>query len=206
MNLRLLSFILVWFSLCTGNAVAEPVRVLFLGHESKLHNSNEYYPILSKSLGRDAIYFDYVTSVNQALDNADYLNQFDALLLYANHPKLSSVQWKNLLSFVRSGKGFVPIHCASWCFSNMPHNLVVIAPGTYEEVGQATDLMMAKPGAVARNYVPENAKVIAQTPMVLPGTKYDLIFQVPTKKGNYPFLCTFPGHWRLMKGELIVQP
>ena len=89
---------------------------------------------------------------------------------------------------------------------NMPHNLVFIAPGTYEEVGHATDLMMAKPGAAARNYVPENAKVIAQTPMVLPGTKYDLIFQVPTKKGNYPFLCTFPGHWRLMKGELIVQP
>ncbi|MBT5915762.1 MAG: hypothetical protein HOH60_05345, partial [Opitutae bacterium] len=89
---------------------------------------------------------------------------------------------------------------------NMPHNLVIIAPGTYDSVGQATDLMMAKPGAAARNYVPENAKVIAQTPMVLPGTKYDLVFQVPPQKGNYPFLCTFPGHWRLMKGELIVQP
>ena len=89
---------------------------------------------------------------------------------------------------------------------NMPHNLVIIAPGTYDAVGQATDLMMAKPGAAARNYIPENAKVIAQTPMVLPGTKYDLIFQVPTQKGNYPFLCTFPGHWRLMKGQLIVQP
>jgi len=66
--------------------------------------------------------------------------------------------------------------------------------------------LMAKSGAAARNYVPKNAKVIAQTPMVLPGTKYDLVFQVPTQKGNYPFLCTFPGHWRLMKGELIVQP
>ena len=48
------------------------------------------------------------------------LNQFDGLLLYANHPKLSSGQWKNLLSFVRSGKGFIPVHCASWCFSNIP--------------------------------------------------------------------------------------
>ncbi|MBT3541767.1 MAG: hypothetical protein HN489_11600, partial [Opitutae bacterium] len=89
---------------------------------------------------------------------------------------------------------------------NMPHNLVIVAPGTYDAVGRATDLMMGKPGAAARNYIPENAQVIAQTPMVLPGTKYDLIFQVPAKKGNYPFLCTFPGHWRLMKGELIVQP
>lgn len=109
-----------WMSFLTVTALGDPIRVLFLGHESKLHNSNEYYPILSKSLGRDAIYFDYVTSVNQALDDADYLNQFDALLLYANHPRISSVQWKNLLSFVRSGKGFIPVHCASWCFSNVP--------------------------------------------------------------------------------------
>ena len=88
----------------------------------------------------------------------------------------------------------------------MPHNLVIIAPGTYDAVGKATDSMMAKPGAAVRNYIPENAKVIAQTPMVLPGTKYDLIFQAPEQPGRYPFLCTFPGHWRLMKGELIVQP
>ena len=99
---------------------ASPIRVLFLGHESEHHNSNEYYPMLAQALGRDAIYFDYVTSVNRALDDATYLNQFDALLLYANHPRLSSTQWKNLLSFVRSGKGFVPVHCASWCFSNIP--------------------------------------------------------------------------------------
>ena len=99
---------------------SSPIRVLFLGHESKHHNSNEYYPILSQALGRDAIYFDYVTSVGRALDNAEYLNRFDALLLYANHPRITSDQWKNLLDFVKGGKGFVPVHCASWCFSNVP--------------------------------------------------------------------------------------
>ena len=35
------------------------IRVLFLGHESEHHNSNKYYPMLAKALGRDAIYFDY---------------------------------------------------------------------------------------------------------------------------------------------------
>ena len=58
------------------------------------------------------------TSVGQALDDAEYLDKFDALLLYANHPKITALQWKNLLSFVKGGKGFVPVHCASWCFSN----------------------------------------------------------------------------------------
>ncbi|MGE4550540.1 MAG: PVC-type heme-binding CxxCH protein, partial [Opitutales bacterium] len=102
------------------DAVAKPIRVLFLGHESKHHNSNEYYPMLAKALGRDAIYFDYVTSVEVALGDAKYLGMFDALLLYANHPRLTAKQWKNLQDYVRNGGGFVPVHCASWCFSNVP--------------------------------------------------------------------------------------
>ena len=101
-------------------ALANPIRVLFLGHESKHHNSNDYYPMLAKALGRDAIYFDYVTSVAEALDDAGYLGSFDALLLYANHPRLTARQWKNLQEYVQGGGGFVPVHCASWCFSNVP--------------------------------------------------------------------------------------
>ena len=97
-----------------------PIRVLFLGHESEHHNSNLYYPMLSRALGRDAIYFDYVTSVEEALGDADTLGQFDALLLYANHGKIEPHQWKNLKNYVEGGGGFVPVHCASWCFGNEP--------------------------------------------------------------------------------------
>ena len=38
-------------------AEAGPIRVLFLGHPAKLHNSNEYYPMLAKALGQDANLF-----------------------------------------------------------------------------------------------------------------------------------------------------
>ena len=97
-----------------------PVRVLFLGHEATHHPSDDYYPMLAKALGREAIYFDYVTSVEEALGNADYLNRFDTLLLYANHGEITPTQWANLLQFVEKGHGFLPIHCASWCFANEP--------------------------------------------------------------------------------------
>ena len=30
-----------------------PIRVLFLGHDSKHHNSNMFYPMLAKGLGLD---------------------------------------------------------------------------------------------------------------------------------------------------------
>ena len=98
-----------------------PIRVLFLGHEAQNHRSDLYYPMISKALGRDAIYFDYVTTPAEALDDTEYLNRFDALLIYANHREIAPKQWQNLLRFVEDeGKGFVPVHCASWCFQNEP--------------------------------------------------------------------------------------
>ena len=99
---------------------AGAVRVLFLGHESEHHNSNKFYPMLAKGLGRDAIYFDYVTSVEEALGDAAYLSKFDAVLLYANHGTITPGQWNNLKGYVEDGGGFVPVHCASWCFGNEP--------------------------------------------------------------------------------------
>lgn len=51
------------------------IRVLFLGHESEHHNSNKFYPMLAKGLGGDAIYFDYVTNVEEALGDAAYLSK-----------------------------------------------------------------------------------------------------------------------------------
>ena len=97
-----------------------PIRVLFLGHDSKHHNSNKYYPMLAKGLGVDGIYFDYVTTVEEAFGDAESLGQFDAVLLYANHATITPEQWANLREYVDGGGGFVPVHCASWCFGNQP--------------------------------------------------------------------------------------
>ena len=56
-----------------------PLRILFLGHDREHHNSNVYFPILSEALGREAIYFDYHTDVEQALGNYEYLSRFDGV-------------------------------------------------------------------------------------------------------------------------------
>ena len=49
--------LLIPFFLLFGFLLTEagPIRVLFLGHPAKHHNSNEYYPMIAKALGRDAI-------------------------------------------------------------------------------------------------------------------------------------------------------
>ena len=120
MKTRLLIPVLFLLGLMFAQANDGPIRVLFLGHPAKHHNSNEYYPMLAKALGRDAIYFDYTVSVEEALGDAKYLEKFDVLLLYANHGTIQPHQWKNLKNFVENGGGFVPVHCASWCFGNEP--------------------------------------------------------------------------------------
>lgn len=97
-----------------------PLRVLFLGHESEQHPSDEYFPVLAQALGPEAIYFDYVTTVEDALGDLDNLNRFDALLLYANRKEITPDQWEHLNAYINPGGGFLPIHCASCCFQNEP--------------------------------------------------------------------------------------
>ncbi len=102
-----------------------PIRVLFLGHDSEHHNSTAYLPILTNAMGRDAIYFDYLTDPAAAL-NAETLGHYDALMLYANHGSIKPEEFKALSDFVESGHGFLPIHCASACFVNEPKFIAMV--------------------------------------------------------------------------------
>lgn len=92
------------------------IEVLFLGHDSEHHHSEAYLPMLASALARKGINFTYAATP-EAL-NDENLARFDALMLYANHDSISRKQEKALLDFVAEGNGFLPIHCASWCFRN----------------------------------------------------------------------------------------
>ncbi len=58
---------------------------------------------------------------------------------------------------------------------------------------------------MAKNYVPDSPKILQHTGLVIPKARAELTFTVPEEPGRYPYLCTFPGHWRVMKGVLIVE-
>jgi putative heme-binding domain-containing protein len=88
----------------------------------------------------------------------------------------------------------------------MPHNLAVLAPGALQEVGLAAEKMSPEPDAEGRLYVPPLPKVLHATKLVGPGQKLQLAFNAPSVPENYPFVCTFPGHWLRMSGNLVVVP
>jgi plastocyanin len=90
-------------------------------------------------------------------------------------------------------------------FSNtdeMLHNLVVVKPGTREAVVQAALVLGA--GATERHYVPDSTDVLWATPIVQQGQSVTLRFTAPTALGDYPYVCTFPGHGVLMFGTMNV--
>jgi glucose/arabinose dehydrogenase/azurin len=84
------------------------------------------------------------------------------------------------------------------------HNLVLCVPGSLEKVGLAVDNILADPKAIDRDWIPDLPEVLHATPMANPHQEVVLRFLTPKKPGSYPFLCTVPGHWRIMQGTMIV--
>ena len=87
----------------------------------------------------------------------------------------------------------------------VPHNFVLVAPGSLASVGDAANRLVADPRAVLRHYVPESDKVVAWTDIVEPGGSQTIHFEAPRTPGRYPYLCSFPGHWMVMNGMLVVD-
>lgn len=86
----------------------------------------------------------------------------------------------------------------------MQHNLVLIKPRTLEKVGAAADRLAQDPNGAKMNYVPKMPEVLKATPLINPGGKFTLTIKLPDVPGDYLYVCTFPGHWRIMKGVLRV--
>ncbi len=87
----------------------------------------------------------------------------------------------------------------------MLHNLLILEAGAEEEVGTLADQLAAQADGLAKGYVPTSNKVLHATGLVQPKHRTELNFKAPITPGNYPFICTFPGHRRLMRGVLVVE-
>jgi type 1 glutamine amidotransferase len=93
------------------------LEILFLGHKNnRNHNSERLADILTKEYFKNGINISFTSEPNDLNDKN--LENYDGLIVYANYDTISASQEKALLKFVRSGKGFIPLHSASWCFRN----------------------------------------------------------------------------------------
>ena len=86
-----------------------------------------------------------------------------------------------------------------------PHNLLVCMPGSLRSIGRASEALGTTAEAKARDWVPDSRKVLHVMPMVMQGEVGEVRFIAPTRPGRYPFICTYPGHWRMMNGVMTVR-
>ena len=81
----------------------------------------------------------------------------------------------------------------------MGHNFVLLKNGVdVDDFAQAA--MLAKES----EYIPVGDDTIAYTSMIGGGESDQISFTVD-EAGTYVFLCTFPGHYQIMRGEFIIE-
>jgi putative membrane-bound dehydrogenase-like protein len=86
----------------------------------------------------------------------------------------------------------------------MQHNLVIAQTGALKTIGEAADKLASNPRGAEMYYVPDIPEVLFATKLVDPQKTERLSFKAPEKEGDYPFVCTFPGHWSIMNGVMKV--
>lgn len=84
----------------------------------------------------------------------------------------------------------------------MGHNWVLLKPMTPDAFNKLAMSGASNPP----DYLPKNkTSVIAHTKMLGGGEADTIEFTAPAVPGSYPFYCSFPGHFGMMKGHLIVK-
>lgn len=86
--------------------------------------------------------------------------------------------------------------------TDLLHNLLVVKPGTLEMVAQNA-LNMGLDGP-RLDYVPQTENVLFHSSMLEVGESESIYFTAPEQPDDYPYVCTFPGHWRTMQGTMTV--
>jgi azurin len=83
----------------------------------------------------------------------------------------------------------------------LPHNWVLVKTGTEAAVAAAGLKIGDKAGYIDTF----DHDMIVHTPLAKPGQSTEVTFTAPDP-GTYPYICTVPGHYMMMKGVLTVTP
>jgi azurin len=115
--------------------------------------------------------------------------QFDVKNFEANAQQSLRLTFKNIGSMPKIAMG---------------HNLVILK----KDISAITfGQKVLASGGSATNPLPKSllGDVIASTRLLGPGESEVVIFKAPDETGEYEYVCTFPGHFAMMRGKMIVR-
>ncbi|MEC5157736.1 azurin [Chryseobacterium sp. MP_3.2] len=91
-------------------------------------------------------------------------------------------------------------HTGTMPMASMGHNFVLLKQGTNLEKFEEKAGKAQKDG-----YIPtDKSDIIANTKLIGGGESDTITFMAP-EKGSYDYLCSFPGHYSVMKGKFNVK-
>src|SRR6516165_6707433 len=106
-----------------GGDSGRTLSVLFLGdqgHHRPADRAGQLTPVLA-GRGIQVTYTENLEDLNPRT-----LARYDALIIYANINRIRPAQEKALFEYVEGGGGFVPLHCASYCFLNSEKYIALV--------------------------------------------------------------------------------
>ncbi len=84
----------------------------------------------------------------------------------------------------------------------LPHNLIIVNPGTADEI--VAEAIALGGDGFAMDFAPDSPDVLHATRMLNMNEEETLEFTAPEEPGEYPYVCTFPGHGEMMRGMMVV--
>ncbi len=136
----------------------------------------------------------------QAKAIADRLENLDVRVIAIGTVVERMIYDKEMIT-VQAGK---PVEFRFTNTDNMPHNFAIVQPGSLEEVGLLAEATARDADAKDRDFIPKTDKVLFASRLLEPGQSQAISFEIPKQPGVYPYVCTYPGHWRRMYGALTV--
>ena len=149
------------------------------------------------------------SSENKSSDvNTNDVNTIETVEKEKNWEEFTVGAVGNTMSEMKFDKKNITVKAGSWVRINlvnegvdpaMLHNIVFVKYGTRKEVAKQS--IEAGPDL---QFVPKSSDVIAYSDLADPGETVVLEFEAP-EKGNYEFICTYPGHSEIMRGYFFVK-
>lgn len=85
-----------------------------------------------------------------------------------------------------------------------PHNVVIGVAGSKDKLMGLAMQMATAPDGMAKGFIPDSPDILFHTKLLQPNTTETIEFKAPAA-GDYPYLCTFPGHGAIMNGVMKVE-
>ena len=86
----------------------------------------------------------------------------------------------------------------------MDHNLIMVQPGAAAKVAIEAAKMETTGEGVEKQWIPDSDEILFASNLLSRGEAESIEFTAPDEEGIYDYICTFPGHWQLMRGVMIV--